>query len=636
MESKLFENLYKDNAKDIYRYCYFRLKNAQDAEDIVSETFIEAFKNQFNDTSNIRPWLFKVARNTMYDKHFRRQNLETNIEDSVFDSIEIDTKSLEQIVLDEESIRVIKDELQKLDSSVAEVISLRVWNDLKFSEISIITGKNEDSVKKIFYRGLYKLKSNINSKPNYQIKSFTLPVILSGILAFGNSSYFNLSGNSLASIAGSITSNLNITNFFMNSANTVAASHTAATTLTGVSAKTATAGFFSTTAAKIIIGTVGTASIVGGGVGGAYVINEYNKSNDIEPVSYQVSSDEDQVDEKPTNQAATSNTGSKKSTYTNAELNISFEYSDKWKVINEIPANLKAKSFGTAGWEDSKMFMDGCDVILQNVSSSNTIIVINRSNQGEGGFCFSNGSFTNNSKRTTSSNEEVSVSKWQVADKYFDQASNSTITLSWKGDYTEFHASSNATGFMYYTSSENQAELQNQFDLIMSSVKIITPTAINNVELSTNFKLTANTSDGGTKEFPLALRFTVPEDAGIELLTNDNLYQSRKLSGLEFSLTVSYFLTSQFSAQYTSVENIGSNSDLGTIHRATYTNNGEDYTVYISNYQNSGCYKMGQSVSSPCGIPSVFNTSVFKGQLGLRCEGAVEECDKAVLSMKVN
>lgn len=339
MESKLFENLYKDNAKDIYRYCYFRLKNAQDAEDIVSETFIEAFKNQFNDTSNIRPWLFKVARNTMYDKHFRKQNLETSIEDSVFDSIEIDTKSLEQIVLDEESIKVVKDELQKLDPSTSEVISLRVWDDLKFSDISIITGKNEDSVKKIFYRGLDKLKSNINSKPNYHIKSFTLPVILSGILAFGNSSYFNLSGNSLASIAGSITSNLNITNFFMNSANTVAASSTAATTLTGVSAKTATAGFFSTTAAKIIIGTVGTASIVGGGVGGAYVINEYNRSNDLEPVSYvqekAISEEtpviENEVEDTPSDGLTA---------YSNAVLNLKLRYDASFNpTINESNAN---------------------------------------------------------------------------------------------------------------------------------------------------------------------------------------------------------------------------------------------------------------------------------------------------------
>ena len=51
----------------LYRLAYARVGNTQDAEDIVQETFIKAFraKEQFQGRATVRSWLIQILLNTM-------------------------------------------------------------------------------------------------------------------------------------------------------------------------------------------------------------------------------------------------------------------------------------------------------------------------------------------------------------------------------------------------------------------------------------------------------------------------------------------------------------------------------------------------------------------------------------------
>ena len=67
-----------------------------------------------------------------------------------------------RIILNEEKSELRK-RIDKLDSMTRDVMYLRIYGELSFSEIGIIKGKNENLSRVTFYRGKNKImESNLN------------------------------------------------------------------------------------------------------------------------------------------------------------------------------------------------------------------------------------------------------------------------------------------------------------------------------------------------------------------------------------------------------------------------------------------------------------------------------------------
>lgn len=61
-DDSAFEQLYTQVYKDLYRSAYYVLSNRDDAEDVVAETFFQAYKGLKNlrDDSLFSAWIFKI------------------------------------------------------------------------------------------------------------------------------------------------------------------------------------------------------------------------------------------------------------------------------------------------------------------------------------------------------------------------------------------------------------------------------------------------------------------------------------------------------------------------------------------------------------------------------------------------
>lgn len=61
-DKESFAEIYNDIAPDLYRVALYALGNAQDAEDVVSETFLEAYRGIRNlrDESRIKRWMMTI------------------------------------------------------------------------------------------------------------------------------------------------------------------------------------------------------------------------------------------------------------------------------------------------------------------------------------------------------------------------------------------------------------------------------------------------------------------------------------------------------------------------------------------------------------------------------------------------
>lgn len=81
----LFEEIYENYFKDVYRFCYSYTNNDKNAEELTQETFAKALKaiDSFDGSKDIRAWLFTIAKNTYFsecrkNKWISKENIDLN------------------------------------------------------------------------------------------------------------------------------------------------------------------------------------------------------------------------------------------------------------------------------------------------------------------------------------------------------------------------------------------------------------------------------------------------------------------------------------------------------------------------------------------------------------------------------
>lgn len=109
----------------IYRYCYFKLKNEQQAEDVTQEAFLRFFESShYKDAGRPLAYLYTIARNLCVDE-FRKIQTEELQE-------EVGQSGFEDSVIERENLRQA---LKGLTKEEEELLMLRYVNELPFSDL---------------------------------------------------------------------------------------------------------------------------------------------------------------------------------------------------------------------------------------------------------------------------------------------------------------------------------------------------------------------------------------------------------------------------------------------------------------------------------------------------------------------
>jgi len=160
MKNTRFEEVYDEYAERIYRFIYYKTYHTETAEDILSQVFLKAYEKWGSydpGKGSVSSWLYAIAGNTVID-YYRKKRPASDIDDvwdlSSDEDIQIDAERKEQM-------EEIRGSLEKIDREQRNLIIMRIWDELSFSEIAEITGKSEAGCKMAFYRALKKLKTLI-------------------------------------------------------------------------------------------------------------------------------------------------------------------------------------------------------------------------------------------------------------------------------------------------------------------------------------------------------------------------------------------------------------------------------------------------------------------------------------------
>lgn len=155
-----FGYVYDGFVKKLYDYAFFRTKDKQIAEDIVSDTFIKALEHITSFDSKkgtAASWLYRIARNTLVDHYRARQKTASLPEE--YDVV--DTSDLKVSIENKDMLHKVEGALQKLSEKEREIIILRVWDELSYKEIAEVLGKSESSLKMAASRALKSLRKEL-------------------------------------------------------------------------------------------------------------------------------------------------------------------------------------------------------------------------------------------------------------------------------------------------------------------------------------------------------------------------------------------------------------------------------------------------------------------------------------------
>jgi len=135
-----FEQCVLPHLDAAYNLARWLTYNDQDAEDVVQESYLRAFK--FFDglhSTDSRPWLLAIVRNTYYTliQQQRVHDVVTPFDEEIH-SLDLENQNPEELLMQSIDKQLLKDAIKDLPVEFREVIILRELEGLSYKEIADI------------------------------------------------------------------------------------------------------------------------------------------------------------------------------------------------------------------------------------------------------------------------------------------------------------------------------------------------------------------------------------------------------------------------------------------------------------------------------------------------------------------
>lgn len=155
-----FRTLVDAYADRLVRYAFCRVGNLQDAEDAVQDVFVRTFQDPPHRRGGVRagPYLFRSVANACTDLLRKRKRSAVVREEVGIQESSGGAESPSELALAADELRRAETLLGRLPQAQAEVIRLRVFDDLQLSEIAEVVGCSVNTVCSRLRYGFQKLR----------------------------------------------------------------------------------------------------------------------------------------------------------------------------------------------------------------------------------------------------------------------------------------------------------------------------------------------------------------------------------------------------------------------------------------------------------------------------------------------
>ncbi|MEQ1559095.1 MAG: RNA polymerase sigma-70 factor [Methyloglobulus sp.] len=158
-----FENLYREQHKKAINLASYIVNDYSVAEEISQECFFTLYQTlKTRQLENPGGYLFQAIKNSAFD-YLKHQKIVANHMNAqeVYDERVQTNASPEQLVEDEEYLRLIKEVIEELPPKCRNTLMLNKFYGMSYSEIAQATGISESGVEKNMMRGLKHCRKSI-------------------------------------------------------------------------------------------------------------------------------------------------------------------------------------------------------------------------------------------------------------------------------------------------------------------------------------------------------------------------------------------------------------------------------------------------------------------------------------------
>lgn len=156
MDNTLLSKLYEKYSKEILLYVYSLSHSWEIAEDITQEVFVKAILSLPESHTNVRAWLYMVARNMCFNQLRKNKNTDAVMDVLINEHSEAES-SIERVEEDEQK-KELYEALDSLEERYREVLVLQYYEGLSQKEIAAILKLSPENVRVLAHRAKAKLK----------------------------------------------------------------------------------------------------------------------------------------------------------------------------------------------------------------------------------------------------------------------------------------------------------------------------------------------------------------------------------------------------------------------------------------------------------------------------------------------
>jgi RNA polymerase sigma-70 factor (ECF subfamily) len=168
-DSDAFRLLVEQHSRAVFRLAFRMTGNEQDAEDVVQETFLRAYRqlDRYEARASFSTWLYRIASNYSLDlirmrkRHEDKRERGKAEEKDILQTLPVNTPGPDRITYSSQVKKRVNEALNELSAQERTAFVLRHFEGMSIDEIGETLGTGTNATKHSIFRAVQKLRRSL-------------------------------------------------------------------------------------------------------------------------------------------------------------------------------------------------------------------------------------------------------------------------------------------------------------------------------------------------------------------------------------------------------------------------------------------------------------------------------------------